>query len=235
MSRGWEGPLLGFDTETTGARPNQDRVVQVALVERRGARERTRVWLADPGIEIPAGAERVHGISTEKARHEGADRREVVDQVCGYLAAAARAGVPIVIFNATFDLTLIEAEAARVGVPTLIERVGGMPFVIDPLVIDRAKDRFRKGKRRLADMADYYGVRGSETLHDAGADVRQTLAVWDAIVGRYPDLAQTEPEQLMRFQREAHAQWAESMNAWLASRGRTPDAQVAWPMATPTH
>ena len=53
------GPLLGFDTETTGVDPRRDRLVTAALVARgplvAGARsQRVRTWMADPGVEIPA-------------------------------------------------------------------------------------------------------------------------------------------------------------------------------------
>lgn len=231
MRRGWATPLLGFDTETTGTSISSDRIVQVALVERRAGTARTRTWLTDPGIPIPEAAARVHGISTEKARAEGADRRQVVDEVAGYLAQADRYDVPIVIFNAIFDLPLIEAEARRLGVAGVIERAGRVPFVIDPLVIDRALDPYRKGKRQLAHMAAHYGVRGDETLHDAGADVRQTLLVWDAIVERHPELREWGREDFAQRQAQAHARWARSMNAWLESKGRVGDVEVEWPLA----
>lgn len=222
--------LLGFDTETTGARPTEDRIVQVALVEQRQGTQRTRTWLADPGIPIPEGAARVHGITTERARAEGADRREVVEEVVDLLARAGSAGIPIVIFNAQFDLTLIEAEARRLSLPGVVERVGRIPVIIDPLVIDRTLDRYRRGKRNLEAMSLHYGVRGGEDLHDAAADVRQTLAVWEALVAAHPDLATTSADVLMELQRRGHAEWARGMNSWLAKRGRTPDVVPEWPL-----
>ncbi|NUQ88686.1 MAG: 3'-5' exonuclease, partial [Glycomyces artemisiae] len=60
MSERWfEGPLLGFDTETTGVSVEQDRIVQAALVTGTGS----TTWLIDPGVTIPPGATRVHGIT----------------------------------------------------------------------------------------------------------------------------------------------------------------------------
>lgn len=53
------GPLLGFDTETTGVDPSGDRLVTAALVRRAapqadGVRPQSvTTWLADPGVEIP--------------------------------------------------------------------------------------------------------------------------------------------------------------------------------------
>jgi len=78
-----EGPLLGFDLETTGVNPCSDLPVQVALIRwepcGRGCRN---VFIVDPGCEVPSGAQAIHGISTEKARHEGCP--------LGEAAAAAR-------------------------------------------------------------------------------------------------------------------------------------------------
>ena len=56
------GPLLGFDTETTGVDPSGDRLVTAALVWRaapqaNGVRPQSvTTWLADPGVEIPEAA-----------------------------------------------------------------------------------------------------------------------------------------------------------------------------------
>jgi len=67
-----EGPLLGFDLETTGVDTANDVPVQVALVSSAPNGTSVRnVFIVDPGREIPPGAQAIHGISTEKARHEG--------------------------------------------------------------------------------------------------------------------------------------------------------------------
>ena len=61
------GPLLGFDTETTGVDPSGDRLVTAALVWRAAPRadgvrpQSVTTWLADPGVEIPEAAAAVHG------------------------------------------------------------------------------------------------------------------------------------------------------------------------------
>ena len=226
---GWPGPLVGFDTETTGVDPANDRVVTAALVERRGTQTRQRTWLADPGIAIPERASAVHGITTEQARAAGRPRREVVGEVLDLLEKAARRGVPIVIYNARFDYPLVEHEATRLGLTPLSERLGGDPLIVDPLVIDRWKDPYRKGKRTLGALAQTFGVSTTDRLHDAAEDVGQTLAVLDALAQRHPDLASAAPDELMEAQARAHREWAEGFNAWLSRNGRTPDIGVTWP------
>lgn len=235
-SASWaHGPLLGFDTETTGVRPSHDRLVTAALVSRTGApgRQEVRTWLADPGVEIPQAAASVHGITTQRARAEGRDVQEVLEEVAGALAAAMGAGTPVVAFNASYDLTLLEAELARHGLPTLRERLGrGLGPVIDPLVLDRAVDRFRKGKRRLGDLCEVYGVSAGHDLHTAEVDVVATLDLLTAMARVHPELAAMSLRDLHTYQVRAHRAWAENFNRWLRSRGRVPDADPAWPLGS---
>ncbi|WP_159625778.1 exonuclease domain-containing protein [Actinomyces sp. zg296] len=232
------GPLLGLDTETTGVDPTRERLVTAALVSRGrraaggGRAQSVTTWLADPGVEIPAAAAAVHGITTERARAEGRAIEEVLTEVSDALVSAMGAGTPVVAFNASYDLTLLEAELARHGLATMRERLGReLGPILDPLVIDRAVDRFRRGKRRLGDMAAAYRVPVDEALHTAEVDVIATLDVLEAILAAHPEVAAIPAEELVAAQARYHRQWAESFNRWLArtSPGR-PGAQTAWPL-----
>ena len=66
-----DGPLLGFDTETTGVDVDNDRIVTAALVRRDATGTHVRSWLIDPGVDIPEAAAAIHGVSTEHAREHG--------------------------------------------------------------------------------------------------------------------------------------------------------------------
>ncbi|MDO4900596.1 exonuclease domain-containing protein [Actinomyces sp.] len=232
------GPLLGFDTETTGVSPATDRLVTAALVARgpRGAdgarTQRVTTWLADPGVPIPASAAAVHGISTERARAEGRPVGEVLEEVASALSAAMSAGTPVVAYNAAYDLTLLEAELTRHHLPTVRERLGReLGPVVDPLVIDRRVDRYRGGKRRLTDLCAFYGVDPQAGgLHTAEVDVVATLDVLDAMAYAHPEIARIPRAELMAWQAAAHRDWAESFNEFLRRRGRTPDVDPAWPL-----
>ena len=232
------GPLLGFDTETTGVNPSQDRLVTAALIRRTerpigGDRQQSvTTWLADPGVEIPEAASAVHGVTTERVRAEGRPVTEVLAEVSDLLVTAMAAGTPVVAFNASYDLTLMEAELARHGLPTMRSRLGReLGPIADPLVLDRAVDRYRKGKRRLGDLCEVYGVQVDEALHTAEVDVIATLDVLEALAIAHPQVSELGPEQLVAFQARAHRAWAESFNEWLARKNpsRTP-AQAAWPL-----
>lgn len=233
------GPFLGFDTETTGVNPLEDRLVTAALI-RRGPRQadgsrnqEVHQWLADPGVPIPPGAARIHGISTEHARAHGRPIGEVLDEVATELAGAMSAGVPVVAFNASYDLTLLESELSRHGLTTLRERLGGpVSPVLDPLVLDRAVDRYRKGKRRLDVMCEVYGVEVDGDMHAADVDVIATLDVLEALLAVYPQVGMGSLAQVQDFQVRSHREWAASFNEYLARVGRTPDADESWPLAS---
>lgn len=224
------GPLLGFDTETTGVRPATDRIVTAALVMRDGSGTHERTWLLNPGVEIPDAAVAIHGITTEHARAHGADPRVALEEIADALASALLAGTPIVAFNAGFDLEILAHELDRHGLASIASRLGreARP-IIDPLVLDRAVDRYRKGKRTLGDLMQVYGIATSSNLHTAEVDVAATLDVLAALATKWSAKLPATLEDLHDFQVAAHRTWAENFNQWLTSKGRTADVDTAWP------
>ncbi len=226
-------PLAGFDLETTGTDPREARIVTAAVIELRdGEPAVRREWLADPGVTIPAEAVAVHGISNERAASEGRPADRVADAVADVLAGYWRAGVPVVAYNAAFDLTLLSAELRRYGLPSLRERLGGVEPapVVDPYTIDRWVDRYRRGKRNLEAVCQEYGV-VLGAAHDAAADALAAARLARAIALRHPKVAALGPAELHRSQIEWYAAWAADFQSFLRSKG---DAEAvvdgSWPM-----
>ena len=214
------GPLLGFDTETTGVDVDHDRIVSAALVRRDAGGTRVRTWLVAPGVPIPDGATAVHGISTEQAERYGRPAAEALEEIATELAAAVTQGVPVVAYNASFDLGLLEAELRRHGLPTLAERLGrDVAPVLDPFVLDRCEDADRVGGRRLADACQVYGVVDTGPMHSADVDVLATLDLLTALVDRFPRLGALDPRTLHERQAAAHRAWAEERAARRARDG----------------
>lgn len=235
MSSTWlDAPLLGFDTETTGTNVASDRIVTVALVHSVGPgreHETVATWLIDPEMDIPDAASRVHGISTEHARAHGMTAAAALDEVAGMLADAIRREVPIVAYNGIFDFTILENELTRLGLPTLVARLGhDLAPVIDPLVVDRGVDRYRKGKRTLTDLLAHYGIQQDGQLHTADIDVSATLDVLRAIVAAFPQVGASSLVDLHQQQIAWHRSWAENFNKFLESKGKTPDVSLTWPL-----
>ena len=67
----------------------------------------------------------MHGISNERAAAEGRPADEVADAIADVLVGVLATGVPVVAYNAAFDLTLLSAELRRHGLPSLRDRLGG--------------------------------------------------------------------------------------------------------------
>jgi len=214
---------VGFDTETTGVDTSTARIVTAALIVRvPDTMTETRTWLLDPGVEIPPETTAVHGITTEHARAHGQPAAEGLDEIAEALAEHLRNDAPVVVFNASFDLPLLEAELTRYNLPTLEDRVGTKHYpVLDPLVLDRWVDRYRKGKRKLSDLTLHYGVTVDDDLHNADVDVLATLDVLEEMARRWPQIGTTELDQLRAVQANAHYEWATSFNDYLRRQGST--------------
>ncbi|MFD7504822.1 3'-5' exonuclease [Streptomyces sp. NPDC059850] len=230
---GWHRELLiGFDLETTGTDPSTARIVTAAVVEVRGGEPIGRhEWLAVPEVPIPDDAVAVHGITNERAA-AGRPVREVADEIADVLVAHWRTGAPVVAYNAAFDLSLLAAELDRHGLRSLSERLGGAQTgpVVDPYTIDRAVDRYRKGKRTLEAVCGEYGV-AHERAHEAGADALAAVRVACALAERHGQVAGLDLWELHRKQVGWYAHWAADFQSWLRRKG-TPDAVVdgGWPL-----
>ena len=229
-----DAPLLGFDTETTGTKVTSDRIVTVALVHSVGPgreNETVATWLIDPEMEIPEPAQRVHGISTAHAREHGMPAAEALDEVAAMITDALGKDIPLVAFNGGFDLAIIENELTRLGLPTLAAHLGhDIAPMLDPLVIDRGVDRYRKGKRTLTDLIAHYGVTQDGRLHTADVDVSATLDVLRAIAAKFPQVGESSLAELHQQQVSWHRSWAENFNSFLESKGKTPDVSLTWPL-----
>ncbi|MGP4002142.1 3'-5' exonuclease [Streptomyces sp. 8N706] len=231
---GWHHePLTGFDLETTGTDIERDRIVTAALVrlEPDGSAAPGRTWLLDPGVPIPDGATAIHGISTEQARERGRAAAEGVGEIVEAVADVLRAGRPLAVMNARYDLSLLDRECLRHGVAPLSARLGRAPGpVIDPLVLDKHADRYRKGKRTLEALCAHYGVRLTGA-HEAGADAMAAAEVALRIGEKHTDLGVLDLRALHDLQIRAAAEQAESFQRFLR-RTSDPRAYVepAWPL-----
>ncbi len=81
MSSWSDRPICAFDLETTGRDPSTARIVSACVAVIDGSSVETRTWLLDPGVDIPAGASAVHGISTEFAAQHGQDYSEGYEEI----------------------------------------------------------------------------------------------------------------------------------------------------------
>jgi DNA polymerase III epsilon subunit-like protein len=217
--------MAAFDLETTSADPETALIVTACVAQVGGDQPpQTATWVADPGVEIPDEAAKIHGYTTERARAEGRPAAEVVEEITAALGQVLAHGIPIVAMNARYDLTVLDRECRRHGVETLLDRyVDDVIWpVIDPFVIDKAVDRYRKGSRTLAALCDHYRV-SLDGAHDSAADAIAAARVAWRLGATRPELAAMDVEALHHKQIEWARQQAESLADYFR---RTPGKEM---------
>ena len=212
----WSDTLAVFDTETTGLSTRDDRIVTAFLgvMGPDGELTESFSWLADPGVVIPPRATDVHGITTKMAQEQGRPAAEVVAEVLRELTRLLGAGIPLVVYNASYDLSLTNSEAKRYA----LQPLDNPRPIIDPLVIDRALDTYRKGKRTLDVVSMHYGII-NDNAHNAEGDAVTAGRVARAIAQKFPEET-ADVMSLHDRQVDWAYQWAESFKRYLESQGR---------------
>lgn len=178
-----ESPFGAFDTETTGTDPETARIVTAAVVHRiPGERPKPIRWVIDPDVDIPTEASDVHGFTPERiaallAQHGGRPggalrilngvtspipRDAALFEITTQLAGLILREQALVVHNAAYDLTLLEHEAARNSIDPLTSRPHGVAGVVDPMVIEKAFDPYRKSCYKAA------GCNAEERHHECG-------------------------------------------------------------------
>ncbi len=226
-----DGEIVGFDLETTGTDPNTALPVSFSFVTFLDHKQvQVETSPVDPGCEIPAGAQTVHHISTERARSEGVSLENAARIVIDALLDASTRSVPVAGMNLGYDLTIIDRLSRAYDGSGLFDAGFSSP-VLDALVIDRHLDPYRRDSRRLADLCRVYGVEQGD-LHDACADAAMAVKVVLAIADHSPGLALAAPGALTAEQEGWHAAWAESYSTWRVRNGQGPLAPEGhtWPV-----
>lgn len=213
--------IAGFDTETTGVNPFTDRIVTAAIVHHTpGDRPRSLQWLIDPGVDIPTEASDVHKWTRDKldtalsgfeaievvnGRATGVTREGALAAIAGQLSTVISAEAALVAANAAFDLTLLDAELARHGIDPIATRPKGHAGVIDPMVLEKQFDPYRKVKggcrggkhscggcgaedKKLESLCRHYGV-PLTAAHDAAADALAAVRLAVKLMEVWPDSA----------------------------------------------
>ncbi|MET8614604.1 MULTISPECIES: 3'-5' exonuclease [Streptomyces] len=233
MTYWYEGPLAAFDTETTGVDVETDRIVSAAVLvqDAPGTLPRVSRWLVDPGVPVPAEATAVHGLTQEYLQRNGRWPAPVMLEIAELLAEHAARGRPLVVMNAPFDLTLLDRELRRHRASSLERWFPSAPLrVLDPRVLDKHLDRYRKGRRTLTDLCEHYGVT-LEGAHDAAADALAALEVVRALGRRFATrLERLSPAELHALQADWHAAQARGLQAWFARSGSEETVSTEWPV-----
>jgi DNA polymerase-3 subunit epsilon len=215
----WNGSFLGWDTETTGTDPETARIVSASVVYVDGKAGVTDVWevLVNPGVEISAEATAIHGITNEQVQQEGMYPQAVLNELVNTLAAGMWNETPVVAFNARFDFTVLDRDCRRNDVQTLSYRTGDiLAPVIDPYVLDKGVDTYRKGSRTLGATCDLYGIT-LDAAHTASADALAAVDLARAVILGHQSLQIPLPK-IHRVQEIWAAQQANSLQRYLRQK-----------------
>lgn len=163
-----------LDTETTGLSARDgNRIIEIGCVEliNRKLSGNNYHQYINPERDSEEGALAVHGLTTEFL-NDKPKFSDVVKQFCEYIK-----GAEIVIHNAPFDISFLNAEFARVGLGLFTDYV---EIVTDTLV--QAKE-LHPGKRNSLDaLCDRYEISNSHRkLHGALLDAELLADVFLAM------------------------------------------------------
>ena len=220
---GWHRtPLASLDFETTGIDPHDDRVLSYALLDDSGLEI---TGLVNPGVPIPPASAEVHGI-TEAMLADAPSSAEGLAVVVDWVQSLVERQVALVVFNAAYDLSMLRAEATRLG---LTQPDWSRLLVVDPFVVDWGIERGALGQRRLIDVASYYGI-PLDNAHDATCDARAARDVAVELGARHPHVGTSSLAELMASQRTWFADRATEWNAYAALKGRPLDDPDGWPL-----
>lgn len=248
---GWiRGTIAAYDCESTSANPTEARIVTAALITLTpGQAPVRRSWVVNPGVEVPEEAAKIHGYDTARCVAEGMDAAQAVAEIHQEIGEHFLAGHPVVIYNSPYDCTVLAHELARHGLPALGSLWPIRP-IVDPFVIDRHTDKFRKGKRTLTAVCEHYNVK-LDGAHDSAADALAAARVawrlatetehkccipqessYDPPVGcDHGPIGQMRIDDLHDLEVVWHKEWADGFREYLERQGQdASDVDGSWPV-----
>ena len=178
-------PIVFFDLETTGVSTTNDRIVQIGAIKLlEDGSEEVKNVLINPTIPIPHGATMVHGINDIDVKDKP-KFRQIAKSFAAWLSGCDLAG-----YNSdNFDVPMLIEEFDRAGIVFPEEDTN----FIDVLKIERLVC-----SHKLGETYQRYTGEVLEDAHDAVADIRATLTIFQKQLEKYPTLP-TAAVEIDRF------------------------------------
>lgn len=223
--------IVTLDCEASGVDTENDRILTFFMRARDGD---TVVyeenWVIDPGVEIPAEASEVHGMTTEWIQENGRkDADEAIKEIALEAENFGLSGYVICGYNHSFDLAMLDAECKRYCEGDGLD-FGSKARFLDPCIFSRVFDKFKKGGHKLITVAQRNGIEVEEDrLHAADYDVEVTEKLvkiflnraWKELEkerkGMTPDEFVTYLQSWQRIEKE---KWAKETTDYFAKQGR---------------
>ena len=165
--------LVFFDLEATGLNLTRDRIVQIAMIKlfADGRPSEELEMKINPTIPIGAEVTAIHGLSDADVK-DAPTFQEVAGHIYDFIGDADLAG-----YNSNrYDVPLLQEEFYRAGIflDTNSRRL-----------IDAQHIFYQMEPRTLSAALKYYADKEMENAHDALADVRATVDVFEGQLKRY--------------------------------------------------
>jgi DNA polymerase-3 subunit epsilon len=181
--------IVFFDLEATGLNIIQDRIVQVGFVKifADGRPAEELEMKINPTIPVHPEAAAIHGLTNEMLEGEPTFK-DVAQQLFDFIGEADLGG-----YNSNrYDVPLLQEEFYRVGIylDTGKRRL-----------IDAQQIFFRMEPRTLSAALKFYAGKTMENAHDALADVRATVDIFEGQLKMYAnaDYKKGEGETIQPF------------------------------------
>lgn len=171
--------LVFFDLEATGLNIVQDRIVQVAMIKlfADGSAPQEMELKINPTIPVSEEAAAIHGMTNEDLKNEPTFA-EVAQQLYDFIGTADLGG-----YNSNrYDVPLLQEEFFRAGIylDTSNRRL-----------IDAQQIFYQMEPRTLSAALKYYAGKEMENAHDALADVRATVDIFEGQLKMYANATYT--------------------------------------------
>ncbi len=165
--------LIFFDLEATGLNVMRDRIIQIALIKypKDGSEPEELEMLINPSMIITEEAMKVHGISPADVANKPTFP-QVAQKIYDFIGDADLAG-----YNSNrFDVPMLMEEFDRAGFDFDVSK---------RRLLDMARIFYKMEPRTLSAAVKFYTGKKMENAHDALADVRATIAVFDGQLKMY--------------------------------------------------
>lgn len=165
--------IVFFDLEATGLNIIQDRIVQVGFVKlfADGRPTEELEMKLNPTVPVSEEAAEIHGLTNEMLENEPTFA-DVAQQLYDFIGDADLGG-----YNSNrYDVPLLQEEFYRAG------------FYLDTSkrrLIDAQHIFYRMEPRTLSAALKFYAGKTMENAHDALADVRATVDVFQGQLSKY--------------------------------------------------
>lgn len=228
--------MAPFDLESTGPNPEDAQIVQAYAGFVGGGLAPVDLcdMVVDPGVPVPAESTEIHGLTTEYVREHGTPAATAIDIITATVASALADGIPIVGHNIRYDLTVLDRECRRHGLPTLADRTPVAP-VLDTQILSKRVDQFRRrvseeqGAQALKTCCQAFNVPWNDeeahgARYDALASARVAFRIGQIAAMPMRERPRRQGREIVRFNdvavsierlHQLQVQWAREQDAGL--------------------